>query len=455
MAAESKPLVSLDQLLEPFHESEKPRARWKIGTEAEKCGIYQDGSPVPFSGEGGVRAVLEHLASDHGWIEDREVEGGELIALRRGEASITLEPGAQLGLSGAPLATIHETCTEFHGHMQELEQISQKFGITWLGLGFHPLARREDLRFVPKLRYGVMQSYLPTRGQHGLDMMLRTCTVQANLDYASEADAIRKLRISLRIQPIVTAMFANSPFVEGKLANGHGNEGDKSFRARVWLDVDPDRSGLLDFAWGDDAMGYQRYIEWALDCPMFLVKRDSKLIHNTGQTFRNYMKDGFEGVTANAEDWVTHINSMFPEVRLKRTLEMRGADAQATDMLCALPALFKGLLYDDNAMAKVEALASKIHLDDAKAARPEIAAKALRAKLGGREVAEWASEIVAIAGEGLEHLACLNAGGASERIHLSRLEKLVAKGQSPADALLEQIDMQKPLVGQLLTHAKL
>jgi glutamate--cysteine ligase len=454
MAAESKPLVSLDQLLEPFHQSEKPRARWKIGTEAEKCGIYQDGSPVPFLGERGVRAVLEHLAAEHGWFEDPEIEGGELIALRRGDASITLEPGAQLELSGAPLATIHETCGEFRGHMQELAHISEKFGITWLGLGFHPLARREDLRYVPKLRYGVMQSYLPTRGNHGLDMMLRTCTVQANLDYANEADAIRKLRISLRIQPIVTAMFANSPFVEGKLAGG-GATGDKSFRARVWLDVDPDRSGLLDFAWGDDAMGYQRYIEWALDCPMFLVKRDGKIIHNTGQTFRNYMRDGFEGVTATDEDWVTHINSMFPEVRLKRTLEMRGADAQATDMLCALPALFKGLLYDDKAMAKAEALASKIQLDDAKAARSEIAAKALHAKLGGREVAEWASELVAIAGEGLDHLANLNKSGETERVHLARLEKLIAKGQSPADALLERMDLGQPIVGELLKHAKL
>ena len=449
MAAESKPLVSLDQLLEPFHQSEKPRARWKIGTEAEKCGIYQDGSPVPFLGERGVRAVLEHLAAEHGWFEDPEIEGGELIALRRGDASITLEPGAQLELSGAPLATIHETCGEFRGHMQELAHISEKFGITWLGLGFHPLARREDLRYVPKLRYGVMQTYLPTRGNHGLDMMLRTCTVQANLDYANEADAIRKLRISLRIQPIVTAMFANSPFVEGK------DSGDKSFRARVWLDVDPDRSGLLDFAWGDDAMGYQRYIEWALDCPMFLVKRDGKIIHNTGQTFRNYMKDGFEGVTATDEDWVTHINSMFPEVRLKRTLEMRGADAQATDMLCALPALFKGLLYDDKAMAKAEALASKIQLDDAKAARSDIAAKALHAKLGGREVAEWASELVAIAGEGLDHLANLNKSGETERVHLARLEKLIAKGQSPADALLERMDLSQPIVGELLKHAKL
>ncbi len=202
-------------------------------------------------------------------------------------------------------------------------------------------------------------------------------------------------------------------------------------------------------------MGYQRYIEWALDCPMFLVKRDGKIIHNTGQTFRNYMRDGFEGVTATDEDWVTHINSMFPEVRLKRTLEMRGADAQATDMLCALPALFKGLLYDDKAMAKAEALASKIQLDDAKAARSEIAAKALHAKLGGREVAEWASELVAIAGEGLDRLANLNKSGETERVHLARLEKLITKGQSPADALLERMDLSQPIVGELLKHAKL
>jgi glutamate--cysteine ligase len=442
-------LTSLEQLLEPFHEAEKPRARWRIGTEAEKCAIYTDGSPVPYLGERGVAAVLSHLVKRHGWFEEREHEEGDVVALRRGDASVTLEPGAQLELSGAPLATIHETCGELRAHMRELSDISEKLGIVWLGLGFHPLARNEDLAFVPKLRYGVMRQYLPTRGRHGLDMMLRTCTVQANLDYASEEDAIRKLRVSLRLQPIVTAMFANSPFVEGRIT------GERSHRARIWLDVDNDRAGLLDFAWDESPMGYQRYIEWALDVPMFLVKREGKVVHNTGQTFRRFLAEGWQGVRATKEDWVTHVNSLFPEVRLKRTLEMRGADSLPTDLVCALPALWKGLLYEDHALASAEALASRVRLEDARAARPDIADRALRARLGEREVGEWASDLLRIASGGLERLSNLNKSGEDERIHLARLERLVSKGQSPADALLEKIDASAPLVPQLLEHARL
>ena len=337
----------------------------------------------------------------------------------------------------------------FRAHLRELEDISEKLGIVWLGLGFHPFAKTEDLEFVPKLRYGVMREYLPTRGKNGLDMMLRTCTVQANLDYANEEDAIRKLRVSLRLQPIVTAMFANSPFVEGKIT------GERSHRARVWLDVDNDRSGLLDFAWDDSPMGYRRYIEWVLDVPMFLVKRDGKVVHNTGQTFRRYLAEGWQGVRATQEDWVTHVNSMFPEVRLKRTLEMRGADSLPTDLVCALPALWKGLLYEDHALAAAESLASKIRLEDAKNARADIADHALRAKLGERDVGEWASDVLRIATGGLERLSNLNKSGEDERIHLARLESMVAKGQSPADALLETIDPKAPLVEQVLSHARL
>ncbi len=448
-SSQSAPLTSLDQLLEPFHGAEKPRSRWKIGTEAEKCGVYTDGSPVPYLGDRGVAAVLADLVKRHGWFEEREHQEGDVIALRRGDASVTLEPGAQLELSGAPLTTIHETCSEFRAHLRELEDISEKLGIVWLGLGFHPFARTEDLAFVPKLRYGVMRNYLPTRGKNGLDMMLRTCTVQANLDYANEEDAIRKLRVSLRLQPIVTAMFANSPFVEGRAT------GERSHRARVWLDVDNDRSGLLDFAWDESPMSYRRYIEWVLDVPMFLVKRDGKLVHNTGQTFRRYLAEGWEGVRATQEDWVTHVNSMFPEVRLKRTLEMRGADSLPTDLVCALPALWKGLMYEDHALAAAESLASKVRLEDAKGARADIADHALRAKLGGREVGEWASDVLRIAQGGLERLSHLNKSGEDERIHLARLESMVAKGQSPADALLEKIDPKAPFVEQVLNHARL
>ncbi len=445
----STPLTSLDQLLEPFHAAEKPRSRWRIGTEAEKCGVHLDGSALAYAGERGIAAVLAGLVRQHGWFEEREYDDGDVIALRRGDASITLEPGGQLELSGAPLNTLHETCAEFRSHLRELAPISAELGIAWLGLGFHPFARREDLAFVPKLRYGVMREYLPTRGGHGLDMMLRTATVQANLDYASERDAIRKLRIALRLQPIVTAMFANSPFVEGRIT------GERSHRAAVWLDVDPDRSGLLDFAWDESDMGYQRYVEWALDVPMFLVKRDGRVLRNTGQTFRRFLADGFEGERATLEDWTTHINTLFPEVRLKKTLEMRGADSLPTDLVCALPSIWKGLLYEDHAITAAESLASEITLEEAKAARADIASRALRARLGAREVGAWASDVVRIALGGLERLSNLNKSGEDERIHLARLAALVKKGMSPADALLERIDPEAPLVSEVLAHAHL
>ncbi len=439
----------MDDLLVPFHEAMKPADRFRIGTEAEKCGVYLDGSSVPFEGERGVGAVLADLAANHGWAPHRETPDGEVIALTRGEASITLEPGAQLELSGAPLRTIHETCAEFHDHLRELRGISEQLGIVWLGLGFHPFATREELPWVPKLRYGVMRSYLPTRGSMALDMMLRTCTVQANLDYSSEEDAIRKLRVSLRLSGIVGAMFANSPFVEKKIT------GEKSHRTRVWLDVDPDRSGLLPFAWGDEKLTIARYVEWVLDCPMFMLKRDGKIVRNTGQTFRAFMKDGYSGITATADDWVTHVNSMFPEVRLKRTLEMRSVDNQATDLVCAMPAIWKGLLYDEVAIGKAEQLASRVTYEGAEAARADVADHALHAKLEGREMAEWAQEVLAIAKDGLARIGEKNSAGEDEGVHLARLEKLTLAGQSPADALLERIDPKADLVAEILAKARL
>ena len=437
-----------DDLLAPFYDACKPREQWRIGTEAEKCGVYADGSAVQYEGERGVRAVLAELAKK-GWEPHREVEGGAILSLTRDGASITLEPGAQLELSGAPLNTIHETKREMDAHLDEVRAIGARFGITWLGLGFHPFARREDLEFVPKLRYGVMRKYLPTRGSMGLDMMLRTCTVQANLDYASEEDAIRKLRVSLRLSPIVGAMFANSPFVEKRIT------GERSHRTRVWLDVDPDRSGLLPFAWDDKPMGFARYVDWVLDCPMFMLKRHDHVVHNTGQTFRAFMRDGFEGATATADDWITHVNSMFPEVRLKRTLEMRSADNQPADLVCALPAIWKGLLHDEPTLAKVEALVSKMRFEDAEKSREDIAKRALRAQLGSREVAAWANDVLALAEAGLAAIADRDASGNDERVHLAALRALVTKSDSPADRALARIDPKKGLVPQVIEATKL
>ncbi len=440
-------LRGLDDLLAPLHDAEKPRSRWRVGTEAEKFGVRRaDGSPIPFEGRDGVRTVLLELADRHGWFPEREHEAGEVIALRRGDASITLEPGAQLELSGAPLTTIHQTCAEFRGHMAELRDISDELGIVWLGLGFHPFARQADLPWVPKLRYGVMKHYLPTRGGHALDMMRRTATVQANLDYDSEADAARKLRVSLALSPIITAMFANSPFVEGRAT------GERSHRAAVWLDVDPDRSGLIPFAWAED-FGFRDYVEWALDVPMFLVKRDGKILKNTGQTFRSFLAEGFSGARATRSDWTTHLNTLFPEVRLKGTIEIRGADSQPTAMVCALPALLKGLLYDDRALDAAEALVSGLDHDTVEAVRPAIARDGMRAALAERPVAEWAREVLAIAEDGLRRLGHLNREGRDETIHLRRLSALVGDGRCPADALLDEVDADGDLLPQLLEKA--
>ncbi len=438
--------LTLDDLLATFHDAEKPASRWRVGTEAEKFGVRVDGgAPLPFEGEGGVRAVLFELADRHGWHAEREHEAGEVISLRRGDASITLEPGAQLELSGAPLATVHQTCAEFRGHMAELRDISGELGIAWLGLGFHPLAAQSDLPWVPKLRYAIMREYLPTRGSLALDMMRRTATVQANFDYASEEDAGRKLRVSLALSPIVCAMFANSPFVEGRAT------GERSHRARVWLDVDPDRTGLLPFAWGD-TFRYRDYVEWALDVPMFGFKREGELVANTGQTFRAFLADGWRGHRATKVDWQTHLNTLFPEVRLKNTLEIRAADSQATGRLCALPALMKGVLYEADALRAAEALVSSLDHDTVAAARPEVASKALRGTLAGRALGEWAMDLLAIAEGGLERLSHLDRQGRDERIHLASLRRLIERGLTPADALLAAVDPEQPLLPQLLEN---
>ena len=442
--------LTYDDLFTPFYEALKPAGEWRVGTEAEKFGVLRDGyTPLQYEGERSVRAVLEALSEQFGWEPDREYAGGELIALKRGLASITLEPGGQLELSGAPFTSVHDTQQEWAQHIAELHAVGDRLGIAWLGLGFHPFAKPADMPWVPKLRYSVMREYLPRRGSMGLDMMRRTCTVQANLDYSSEADAMRKLRVSLAISPIVTAMFANSPLYEGALT------GDRTRRGRVWLDTDPDRTGLLPFLWTRDA-SFRSYVEWALDVPMFLVKRDSKIIHNTGQTFRAFMRDGYEGVHATATDWLTHLGTVFPEVRLKKTIEIRGADSLPYALTPALPAFCKGLLYDLPTLAKAEALVAPLSFEAAQAVRSDVPRLALRAELGGKSLLAWAQEIVALAHEGLDNLQ-REAGDprGSESVLLAPLEALLARGQCPADALRDGIDDQRPLAPQVVERSQL
>jgi glutamate--cysteine ligase len=430
--AHSKPLAGLDDLLVPFHEAIKPPAQFRVGTEAEKHGLLADSlKPVPFEGDRSVSRVLSLLAERYGWQPEKEHAAAPVIALRRGEASITLEPAGQLELSGAPLRTIHETSHELAEHFREVRAISSELGIVWISLGFHPFATHDELPHVPKLRYGVMKDYLPTRGPRSLDMMRRTCTVQANMDYESEEDALRKLRVSLALQPITTAMFASSPFYEG--ARGQY----LTERGAVWLGMDPDRSGLLPFAWQRDA-SFQSYIEWALDVPMFLVKRGDRILPATSLTFRQFMKRGLSGERATAADWETHLNTLFPEARLKRTLELRGADAQDEGLLSAMPALWKGLLYDARSLDAAEALIADLDPQTLQDARLDIATRALSAKLLDRPVRVWAERVVEIAIAGLTRIADRNAAGQDESIYLAPLAANIAAGKTAAERMLEK-----------------
>ena len=431
----SDPLIrSRDDLLVLFHDAIKPRSEFRIGAEMEKFGVFTNtGDPVHYEGDRGVVRILQSLVDGHAWTPDRETPDGPMIALLRNRASITLEPGSQLELSGAPLVTIHQICSELRGHMTELAPISKELGITWLGLGFHPFAARSDLQFVPKQRYGIMREYLPTRGAHALDMMLRTSTVQANYDYLSEADAILKMRVALKLSPLTTAMFANSPWKEG------APNGGLTYRGRVWLDVDPDRSGLVPALWAKDA-SFDSYVGWALECPMFMFKRNGVKVVNTGQTFKSFWKNGFEGHHATQSDWQMHCNTLFPEVRLKRTIEIRGADSQGSNLACALPALWTGILYDDRALAEADALTADWTHAEVEASRTEIWQKGIRAPFRGAPLTGVAEKLITIAEGGLERRAFLRGDGKDERIHLARLKDLVAHAQTPADRLLEGLE---------------
>ncbi|MEM6954343.1 MAG: glutamate-cysteine ligase family protein [Myxococcota bacterium] len=433
--------LSYDDLLAPYFEAETPRQKWVIGTEAEKFGVYANDQPVRY--EDGIVRVLKILRDEHGWTPTPETAGGPLIALGRGRASITLEPGGQLELSGSPLDSIHQTHLEFLGHRTELRRIGDRMGIEWLGLGYHPYARQEDLDWVPKLRYGIMRDYLLTRGARARDMMRRTCTVQANLDYADEADATRKLRVSLAASPIVTAMFANSPWSEGRTTGEH------SHRAGVWLDVDPDRTGMLPFMW-DDASGYREYVEWGLDAPMFMFKRDGKVVANTGQPFRDFMKNGFEGHQATRTDWDTHLATLFPEVRLKSTLELRSTDGQRLDLVCALPALWKGLLYDETSLSALEKALSSIEYEAAAQAQRDVPAVGLGASYGGRTMHEWRTELLDLADAGLRRIGHLN-GEDDESIYLAPLRALE---DTPAAALLKRAPGDAPTAEAVIEAAR-
>jgi glutamate--cysteine ligase len=443
-------LRGADDLLSVFRAAEKPVSAYLLGAEAEKFGVHEHtGAPLAYEGEHGVVRVFDALAA-LGWEPERETETGPVIALRRGSASITLEPGAQLELSGAALPTVHEVQAEFVQHLAELSDISKEMQVVWLGVGFHPLAAQSELSWVPKQRYAVMREYLPPLGSAAHDMMRRTATVQVNIDYSSEEDAIRKLRIGLLLSPLLNALTANSPFLEGARSD------KKSLRGNVWLHMDPARSGLVRRVLSKKHAGYVDYAEWALDAGMFLIKRRGEVLANTGQTFRDFMTNGFQGERATHGDWKMHLNTLFPEVRLKNTLELRSCDALPLHLSGAVPALAAGLFYDERALAEAETLAETMGAESVDQARPDLVTRALAASIGGVPARALAERLLEIARGGLERRARIDPRGQTESLFLEPLIALVHDGKVPADVLLDGVtdDVRLP-VPELIRRTRL
>ncbi|RAU21904.1 glutamate--cysteine ligase [Paramagnetospirillum kuznetsovii] len=428
----SAPVTGKRQLVDSLERGCKPRDQWRIGTEHEKFG-YTDGDlrPLPYDGKRGIKAMLDGLAA-LGW--EKFEETGKVIALLDGQgASVSLEPGGQLELSGGLMENIHQTAAEVTHHLEQVKQVAEPLGIGFLGAGFQPKWGQGDIPWMPKGRYDIMRRYMPLVGGKGLDMMLRTCTVQVNLDFASEADMVKKLRVSLALQSIATALFASSPFVDGKPS------GLLSARADVWTDTDPHRTGPLPFAF-EDGMGFERYVDWMLDVPMYFVYRDGKYIDAAGQSFRDFMAGklpALPGETPTMGDWADHLTTAFPDVRLKQFLEMRGADAGPWRRLCALPALWTGLLYDDVALDGAWQLVKDWTAEDRHGLRRDVPAQALAAKVGGRTVRDIAADVLALASGGLKRRARLNDSGRDESIYLDTLENTVRTGRTPAEDMLE------------------
>lgn len=426
-----EPIRSRDQLVEFIASGGKSEADWRIGTEHEKFGFRLDDlRPPTWEGERGIGALLEGLTR-FGW--NRVEEDGKLIALLRDSASVTLEPAGQLELSGAPLASIHETCSEVTGHLREVKAVADGLGLGFLGMGFQPKWSRADMPWMPKGRYAIMRRYMPTVGSLGLDMMTRTCTVQVNLDFADEADMVKKFRVSLALQPVATALFADSPFTEGK-PNGY-----LSYRSHIWTDTDPDRTGMLDFVF-EDGFGYERYVDYLLDVPMYFSYRDGRYVDLAGRSFRRFMDgrlDELPGATPTLKDFADHLTTAFPEVRLKKYLEMRGADGGPWGRLCALPAFWVGLLYDDEALDAAWDLVKDFSIAERHALRDGVPAQALKLPFRGGSVRDLAAEALRIAARGLVRRARRNDHGVDESIFLEPLIEIVEANQTSAERKLE------------------
>ncbi len=429
------PIERHEQLAEYLAAGCKPREDWRIGTEHEKFGYSKNTHlPLPYDGPCSIRAMLEGLRDRFGWAP--VMEGGHIIGLEKDGANVSLEPGGQLELSGAPLENIHQTCDEVNAHLREVQEVADTIGAGFIGLGAAPEWTHEQMPLMPKGRYKLMDAYMGRVGTHGRQMMRRTCTVQVNLDFASEADMVQKLRVALALQPVATALFANSPFFEGQ-PNGH-----KSWRSRIWRSLDDARTGMLPFVF-EDGMGFERWVQWVLDVPMYFVYRDGKYVDALGQSFRDFLKGklpALPGEKPTLSDWADHLTTVFPEARVKRFIEMRGADGGPWRRLCALPAFWVGLTYDQGALDAAWDMVKRWDADTREALRVGASVDGLHARTGKLKMHDLAREAVAIADAGLRARARPGSGGMvpDETHFLNALKDSVETGMVPADELLER-----------------
>jgi len=431
---DNSPIEGMDELVGWIAKGNKPRDKWRIGTEHEKFPFYVDGNaPVPYAGPRGIEALLKGMQQKLGW--EPIVDAGNIIGLVEptGQGAISLEPGGQFELSGAPLESIHQTCREGNAHLAQVREIAEPLGIRFLGLGGSPKWTLAETPRMPKSRYDIMTRYMPKVGKQGLDMMYRTCTIQVNLDFDSEADMRRKMQVSLKLQPLSTALFANSPFTDGK------PNGLQSWRGEIWRDTDNQRSGLKEFCFSPD-FGFADYVEWALDVPMYFVIRDGRYHDMTHMTFRQFMAgqarnevpDGMPTIG----DWANHLSTLFPDVRLKRFLEMRGADGGPWRRICALPALWVGLLYDPEALDAAEELTRNWTFEEVRQMRDDVPVQALKTSFRGKPLLDVARETLAISRKGLRNRARLNNDGYDETGFLATLDEVVARGTTSSQEML-------------------
>jgi glutamate--cysteine ligase len=429
--AAGAPIESKAQLIEDLESACTPRERWLIGTEHEKFAFrLSDHTRLPYEGADGIGEILSRLGR-FGWEPIQEQ--GKTIALTMDGCAITLEPGGQFELSGAPLETIHQTCDEVHTHLAQVKEVGDELGIGMLGIGFDPSWRRDQVPWMPKGRYAIMNRWMQEKGNLGLDMMLRTCTVQTNLDFVDEADMVKKYRISLALQPVATALFANSPFKEGK------SSGFLSLRSDVWTDTDPDRCGMLPFVF-EEGYGFERHVDYILDVPMYFVYRDGIYHDVAGKSFRDFIAgklEGFEGEIPHMGDWTDHMTTNFPEVRLKKYLEMRGTDGGPWRSLCALPAYWVGLLYDTDAQTAAWDMIKDWTIEEQAKMRGDVPRQGLATPFRGGTVQDLAKQSLAIATSGLKRRARLDSAGNDESGFLDPLRSIAESGRTPAEELLE------------------